>query len=127
MKITIKPSKKINGRGVFATDDIKKGEVIEKCPTILMSSEDFNLIKKTTLNYYYFEYSDKNPAVIVLGYGSLYNHSYAPNSRYLYDYKNDLLVIKAIDDIKKGEEIFFNYNYYPNDKTPLGEWFKENV
>lgn len=122
-KIIVKKSN-ISGRGVFATDDIKRGEIIEICPVILLSKNDFKVIKKTILNYYYFEYSDKNPAAIVLGYGGLYNHSYTPNSRYLYDYKNDLFTVKAIRNIKRGEEIFFNYNYYPNDKAPLGDWFK---
>ncbi len=126
-KIEVKQSKEIKGRGVFATADIKKGEVIETIPLILMEKEEFKEIKKTKLYYYYFEYSDKNPFAIALGYGSLYNHSYTPNSRYLYDYKNDLLIVKAIKDIKKGDEIFFNYNYYPNDKTPLGSWFKTKI
>jgi hypothetical protein len=86
---------------------------------------EFELIKKTKLYYYYFEYSNSHFA-IVLGYGSLYNHSYTPNARYLYDYKNKTFIIKAIKNIKKDEEIFFNYNYYPNDKTQLGDWFPKD-
>lgn len=125
-KIIIHKSKIANGLGVFAKSDIKKGDLIEEVPLLLIPIKEFKLIKQTKLYYYYFEYSNKHFA-IALGYGSLYNHSYLPNARYLYDYKNNLLKIKAIKDIKSGSEIFFNYNYYPNDKTPLEDWFKKNV
>ncbi len=125
-KITIQQSNVIKGLGVVATDDIKKGSVIEIVPLLLMPIKEFDLIRQTKLYYYFFEYTNSHFA-IALGYGSLYNHSYIPNARYLYNFKNKTLVIKAIKNIKKGEEIFFNYNYYPNDKTPLGDWFKTDI
>lgn len=123
LKIITKQSKKIKGRGVFAKEVIKKGELIEIAPLLLMPMSEFEHIKKTKLYYYFFEYSNSYFA-IALGYGSLYNHSYNPNARYYYNYSKEL-EIYAIKDIKKGEEILFNYNWDPNDKTPLGDWFKE--
>lgn len=123
-KISIQQSKIINGLGVIAEENIKKGSIIEVVPLLLMPIKEFELIKKTKLFYYFFEYTNSHFA-IALGYGSLYNHSYDPNARYLYSFKNKTLTIKAIKDIKKDEEIFFNYNYYPDDKSPLGEWFKK--
>lgn len=124
-KITVQQSKIAKGLGVFAKKDIKKGELIEKAPLLLMPMKEFEHIKKTKLYYYFFEYSNSNFA-IALGYASLYNHSYTPNSRYYYNYSKQL-EIYAITDIKKGEEILFNYNYYPDDKTPLEDWYKEKV
>lgn len=114
------------GIGVFANRNFKKGETLEVAPLILVPIKELEQIKKTKLYYYYFEYSNSHFA-IALGYGSLYNHSYTPNARYLYDYKNKKLIYKAIKDIKKNEEIHINYNYYPNDKTPLEDWFKPNL
>ncbi|EKE05767.1 MAG: hypothetical protein ACD_19C00181G0002 [uncultured bacterium] len=124
-KITIRQSKIIAGQGVIAEENIKKGIIIEVVPLLLMSMKEFDLIKQTKLYYYFFEYTN-NHFAIALGYGSLYNHSYDPNARYLYNFKKKQLIIKAIKDIKKEEEIFFNYNYYPDDKAPLGDWFPKN-
>jgi SET domain-containing protein len=42
-----------------------------------------------------------------LGYGSLYNHSYAPNAETLETPHE--LVITALRDIHEGDEIFINY------------------
>ncbi|MEK7168952.1 MAG: SET domain-containing protein-lysine N-methyltransferase [Patescibacteria group bacterium] len=125
-RITIQQSKVAKGLGIFADEDIEKGELIEKAPLLLMSVKEFEHIKKTKLYYYFFEYTNKHFA-IALGYGSLYNHSYRPNARYLYNYKNKHFKIVAIKGIKKGEEILFNYNYYPDDQTPLDDWYKEKV
>jgi SET domain-containing protein len=125
-KITVKQSSIIKGQGVFALVDFKKGDVIERAPILLMPMKEFEHIKKTKLYYYFFEYTNKHFA-IVLGHGSIYNHSFTPNARYLYNFKNRELIIKAIKDIKAGEEIFFNYNYYPDDQTPLEDWFKKDI
>ena len=70
-----------------------------------MPIKEFDLIRQTKLYYYFFEYTNSHFA-IALGYGSLYNHSYIPNARYLYNFKNKTLVIKAIKNIKKVRKYF---------------------
>lgn len=114
------------GNGVFAATDLRKGEIIEICPAIFMPMKEFEQIKKTKLYYYFYEYSNKEFA-IVLGYGSVYNHSYTPNAQYKFNYLRRTYEVKAIECIKKDEEIFINYNYYPEDKTPLEGWFSAGV
>ena len=53
-KITIQQSNVIKGLGVVATDDIKKGSVIEIVPLLLMPIKEFDLIRQTKLYYYFF-------------------------------------------------------------------------
>lgn len=124
--IYVKKSVIADGNGVFAGKDIKKGKVIEVCPVVFMPMKEFELIKKTKLFYYFYEYSNKEFA-IVLGYGSVYNHSYQPNAQYKFNYLRRVMEIKAINTINKDEEILINYNYYPDDTTPLEDWFREGV
>lgn len=125
-KTKVSYSTTAKSRGVFATQDIKSGQLVETCHLITLPKKDLKKIKDTKLYYYFFEYSNSKIA-IVFGHGSLYNHSYTPNARYLFNYKNQTMKVVAIKDIKEGSEIFVNYNYYPEDKTPLEDWYKENI
>ena len=69
-----------SGRGVFAVEDIKKGEVIEIAPILILDFADFIDTKWNLLFEYYFWLDDF--VVLALGYGSLYNHSKDPNCSY---------------------------------------------
>ncbi len=107
------------GRGVFTSKDIKKGTVIEICPTIVFGVNDRKLVNDTFLYEYYFEWGiTGRKGAVALGFGSLYNHSYTPNARYYPDFDLNILEFQSIKNIKAGEEITVNYNYDPdNDKT----------
>ncbi len=131
-KIGLKPSSKIYldqskiekaGRGVFASKKIKAGETIERCPIILLSEDDTAHIRRTELHNYYFMWgTDKtrHKSGICLGFGSIYNHSYAPNATYKKLIEEEVIDFVAIKDIAKGEEITVNYNYgNPDDKSKL--------
>jgi uncharacterized protein len=68
------------GRGVFARRAIRKGEVFETCPVLVLPTgaiEDYS----TGFGPYVFEWGEGKVA-LALGFGSLYNHSYRPNARY---------------------------------------------
>ncbi len=109
-KVGISPTLKI--RGIIATENIKKGAMIERCPIVLIPVKQRALIEKTVLTNYYFDYSNKFDA-LVLGYGSLLNHSFTPNCEPFYNYKNKIVIIKAIKNINSGEELtqkYFNKN-----------------
>lgn len=95
-------------RGVFADKKFKRGDIIEACPVIPISEKDFIKLKGTALENYPFSWKERETC-IVLGYGSLYNHSDTPNIDWV-DYPDHLKVFFALRDIKKGEELFFNYN-----------------
>lgn len=105
-KVGISPKLKI--RGLIAVENIKKGRVIERCPLVLLDVKDEKSLEKAGLGKYYFDYTEKYNA-LVLGYGSLMNHSFKSNSEVWYDFKNETITFKATRNIKKGEEITFEY------------------
>lgn len=107
-------------RGVFATKDIAKGELIHQAPVIPYPNEEHVHIEKTLLADYAFEYG-KNHTALLLGYGMLFNHSYTPNATYEINFPNHTFDFFAYKDIKAGEEILINYNGDVDDDDPL--WF----
>ena len=118
----MKSTPRKNGRGVFATANIKKGEVIEVCPIIAVPKSQEKILRKTLLDDYVFPWATKNQPAVVLGYGSLYNHSYDPNIEYDEDVKKKVMVFTALRNIKKGEELMSNYNGDWDSKEEV--WFK---
>jgi uncharacterized protein len=109
------------GRGVFATKEFKAGEIVEKCPIIYISKKEDADIQKTILGRYVYEWRS-DTAAIILGYGSIYNHSYNPNAEYIRDFENKIMIYKAIKPISPGEEITINYNGDPLDLKPVDDF-----
>ncbi|WP_026570653.1 MULTISPECIES: SET domain-containing protein [Sediminibacillus] len=107
-------------RGVFATRDITKGEIIHEAPVIPYPNDQHQYIEQTVLDDYVFEYG-KNHTAVVLGYGMLFNHSYQPNADYDINFSKHTFDYFAHKDIKAGEEILINYNGDVDNKDPL--WF----
>ncbi|WP_421378547.1 SET domain-containing protein [Bacillus salacetis] len=107
-------------RGVFATRDIAKGELIHEAPVLPYPNSEHEHIEKTLLADYAFEYGI-NHSAILLGYGMLFNHSYQPNAIYEINFPNFTFDFYAHKDIKAGEEIMINYNGEADDQELL--WF----
>jgi SET domain-containing protein len=125
--IEIKISKLSTGefnRGVFATRDISKGELIHEAPVIPYPNEEDVFIEKTILSDYVFEYG-ANHTAILLGYGSLFNHSYRPNATYDINFNNHTFEFYAYTDINAGDEILINYNGDVDCDDPL--WFTNGI
>jgi len=109
-------------RGVFATCDFKKGQLIHEAPVIAYPNDQHQYIEHTILADYAFEYGI-NHSAILLGYGMLFNHSYEPNATYEINFDNHTFDFYAYTDIKAGDEILINYNGDVDDKDPL--WFNQ--
>ena len=115
-------SSDLHGIGVFAGEDIAIDSIIEICPVILIPEKDIELIKKTSLNNYYFEWGENlKSGIIALGYGSVYNHNYSPNAVYTFDFESNSVYFYALREISAGEEITINYNGVPANKEKV--WF----
>lgn len=113
------------GRGVFARISIRKGEVIETCPVIEIPEHDVAALSHSILlTYFYFFGKKKERIVVVLGFGSIYNHAYSSNAVYKEKSERTIDFI-AIKDIEKGEEITVNYLQKNKEKHPL--WFNPST
>jgi uncharacterized protein len=110
------------GRGIFATREIKKGELIHVAPVIVSPKEEYKYLKKTIMIEYVFWWGEDNEeCALALGYGSLFNHSFTPNALYKLNLINQTIDIFAYTNIKTGDEILINYNGDPKDDEPV--WF----
>jgi uncharacterized protein len=110
-------------RGVFATCDFKKGDLLHKAPVIAYPNDQHKHIEKTLLADYAFEYGINHTAIL-LGYGMLFNHSYEPNATYEINFDTHTFNFYAYTDIKAGDEILINYNGEVDNHDPL--WFNED-
>ena len=123
----IKPYLYINksgtkGRGVFTRERIPEGTIIEISAVIVMSKIDREHLDKTLLHDYIFEWGkEKDQCCMALGLIPMYNHNYKSNCEYFMDFEEDIIFIKTITVIEKGEELTINYNGDWNNKTSV--WF----
>ncbi|MDB5237790.1 MAG: nuclear protein [Candidatus Kaiserbacteria bacterium] len=106
------------GEGLFATQDIRKGDLIieytgEKLPTAVADARDsrylFELDDEWTLD----GSGTENTARYI-------NHSCDPNSE--AEIRHGRIMIDAVRDIKAGEEITFDYDqeYFDEFIKPIG-------
>lgn len=112
-----------SGRGVFANVNIPKGQIIETCPYLeIPGSEIENIAAGYLHNYLYFFGPDKDSALLALGFGSIYNHTYTPNAIYKIKPQQQVIQFISTQNIKKSQEITVNYIQSNPDSGPL--WFE---
>ena len=111
------------GRGVFAARKIPAGTSIEACPVIVIPPEEVEILGKTVLGNYHFQWGGLSEAsAIALGFGSLYNHAHDPNAMYVKKYEAREIEFVSLRDIDEGEEITVSYNGGLGDDRPV--WFE---
>jgi SET domain-containing protein len=114
----------VKGRGVYCSEDITEGSMIELCPILILSPQDTEKIHATALHDYYFIWDrDIKSSCIALGYGSLYNHSDKANAEFLNDYESNMIRIQALTDIPAHQEICINY--ISKDEEEFSLWFEK--
>lgn len=110
---------KTRGLGVFAAKKIAKGQVVEVCPVLVLPVASlFSPSGTSPLKNYVFTWNAKQVG-LALGFGSLYNHSYAPNLR-SEDSAPRIKSFIALRDIAKNEELTHNYAGTPKSRKSVG-------
>lgn len=104
----VKVKRGLDGLGLFAGEDIKKGElIIEYIGNILTKEE----AEKVTTNMYLFEVS-RNRTIdgsVRWNIARYANHACDPEANAESDIKKGRVFVKAIKNIKEGEEILYDY------------------
>lgn len=112
------------GWGVFTSEPIRKGTLVEESPVVVMDGDARQLLDRTPLHDYIFEWGeDGRSCCMAMGYLPVYNHACPSNCEYEMDFERGVIAVKAVRDIRRGEELFVNYNGDWDDATPV--WFTD--
>lgn len=98
------------GRGVFATCDIAKGTIIERCPALFTPTMPQDEI------FADYVFGTEGGYVSSHGWCGMYNHSDRPNATWWTEGekrqpKKWFVIIQATRNIRAGEQIFISYGH----------------
>jgi SET domain-containing protein len=106
----------LHGLGVFATQRIFAGQIIEICPIVDMG---LNRESSPILIDYRFNWpqgtDEWDTQVVASGYAMMYNHSQNPNALWRSNLQNKTFEFYAVKEINPDEEILIYYgdvNYW---------------
>ncbi len=104
---------KIHGMGLFATQIIHNGTMIERAPIVICDTFTFKCLDdvmgvRHTLSDYPFKWN-RHESAIAFGYGSLINHSTSPNAVFKFNYEYPAIEFYAKKTIQPNEEITMQY------------------
>ena len=105
---------KVHGMGLFATQTIPNGSLIERAPLIICDTYSFKCLDdimgvRHIISDYPFKWN-RHESAIALGYGSIINHcSDNPNALFKFNYNYPAIEFYAKKTIKKDEEILMQY------------------
>ncbi len=113
------------GHGVFCTQDIKKGAVLEISPSVVLNEAATGHVDKTILVNYTFELGKPSKrlrdrarirrmdqaCVVIMGVASFCNHDEDPNAEILWEDRGGMLyyTLRARRNIPKNTEICTSY------------------
>src|SRR5437868_13805874 len=90
------------GRGVFTRERIPAGTIIEIAPVIVMEKKDRELLDKTLLHDYIFEWGKKSQqCCMALGLIPMYNHDYKSNCEYFMDFEDSTIMVKTVRIVER--------------------------
>ena len=99
------------GHGIFSTKSIPANTTLEECPFLRIKADECTGI----LDDYVFNTDSEDCSgseehyVLVLGWGSLFNHADNHNTEYWHDTDRDLIVFHTIKKVSAGKQLFVNY------------------
>lgn len=113
----------IHGLGVFASEFIMSGEVVEVCP-ILDLKIPKDKVSDVLLDYRFNwpQGIDWDKQVMPFGWAAIYNHSNTPNTLWRSNISNQTFEFYAVKDINPDEELLVYYgdvNYWSDGRQNI--------
>ncbi|KAG9016298.1 hypothetical protein FRB90_003378 [Tulasnella sp. 427] len=106
------------GRGVFATQSIPSGTIVDISPVILFPKENYaTYAKQTIVDDYAFVWGDGNMA-LALGLGSMMNHDENPNVSHSIVRETKCIKFITMKPVQTGDELCIYYGsklWFPSD------------
>jgi len=126
----IKDTATAKGMGVFAVRAFNEGDLVERCPVLLIPCRWDELPKNFQVRVFDWGYFVGTPNIhaFALGWGSLYNHNDPANLRYHVNAESQLLIFTTVRSIAANEELTINYQ--AKGGGPAGkdfDWFEANT
>lgn len=97
-----------SGLGMFASQDIRRGSVIEHCPLVFMKTSEMTYDNPLWKYVFAATYKNTSYTSLAFGYCSMYNHSPNPNVHYRQDC-GIMMQLIAIKHIRPDDEMFIDY------------------
>lgn len=117
------------GRGVFAAQSFRAGDLIESSPVLVLYLPFDALpprIQRIAFNWGGLTGGQRSAAV-AYGYGSLYNHNNPSNLRFEAESGKEVINYYAVRDIAIDQELTINYNSSSGDSiSQRDDWFELN-
>ena|ERR1700756_2917227 len=111
-RVELRDTGTTKGRGVFALQAFRAGDVIEVCPVVIFETPSEAMPEVIDRLMFDWEVLANRPGTdaLALGYGSLYNDDNPANMRYEAIPAEAVLRFIAVRDIKYNEELTINYS-----------------
>lgn len=129
VRVAFLPGKK--WRGLVANRAFKEGDWIVSAPVLLISPQERKHLSKTPLEGYDFCWDADRTGrrvprsagwtAVAFGLTSMLNHSPTPNCDWKNNYAHIIIDVFAIRDIRRNEELLFNYQHLNGDEHLEGE------
>jgi uncharacterized protein len=106
-------SSAIHAAGCYTLDSIKSGQTILEYDGLRIPKRVADERYANRVVTYLFGFGDKGDVIDGFGTAMFINHSCDPNCE--SEEENNRIYIRAIRDIKAGEELLYEYNLYDSD------------
>ena len=109
------------GRGVCSTEPLRRGQVVEVSPVVVIPKVEWRRLRGTLVERYVFAWGRNGKLnALPLGLGGVFNHSDDPNLDWRPNHREQTLIFRARRDIPAGEQLTIDYGWTAEERR---RWF----